>query len=140
MTKKADFKDFNFKLAVIEVLMYRKKLLKPEFDIYAFVKNHKARKIDIEKEGYDVIPECRQYFEELMIPEELLLQVESINQDSHDVYHQIIHFWDGEGDEFNITSTEDLLLVPNLKKIVLLYDHGKMVKEFEARGIKAEYL
>lgn len=140
MTTHTDFKDFNFKLAVIEVLMYRKKLLMPEFDIYTFVKQHKARKIDIEKEGYEVIPECRQYFEDLVIPQELLLQVESINQGSHDVYHQIVHFWDGEDDAFNISSTDDLALVPNLKRIVLLYDNGKMLKEFEAKGIQTEYL
>jgi hypothetical protein len=141
MTKKTDFKDFNFKLAVIEVLMYRDKLLSPAFDVAEFIQQTKGRKLNLQKEGYKVIPGVKKYFKDLVIPPDLLGRVESIHQGYHTAYHQIIPFWDGEGDEFNITSTEDLNLVPNLKEIVLLYDHEqKMVREFEAKGIKAQYL
>ena len=49
--------------------------------------------------------------------------------------------WDGEDDLFNITSTADCALLPNLKSVILLYDDDEiMVGEFEKLGIEAEYL
>lgn len=142
MTTQPKFKDFNFKLAVIQVLMYDKELLKPKFDLYDFVANHKERKIDTDKEGYEIIPEAKKHFEDLEIPSELLAQVETIYQDGgNEIHHQLIPFWDGEDDAFNITSTDDLKLLPNLKKIILLFDDAqKMVGEFKDKGIEAEYL
>jgi hypothetical protein len=69
MNKSPQFQDFNFKLAVIQVLMYDKAVLQPKFNLY------------------------------------------------------------------------DLKLLPNLKKITLFYDdEEKMVDEFAACGIEAEYL
>jgi hypothetical protein len=138
----SQFKDFNFKLAVIQVLMYDKAVLQPKFNLYDFVKHYEARKIDIEAEGYEVIPEVQQYFEALEIPSDLLNLVEEIYQDGgDDIYGNVLRFWDGEDDFFNITSIDDLKLLPNLKKITLFYDdEEKMVDEFAACGIEAEYL
>lgn len=142
MTTQPKFKDFNFKLAVIQVLMYDKELLKPKFDTFDFVANYKERKIDTDKEGYEIIPEVKKYFEDLEIPVDLLNQVTSIYQDGgNEIHHQLIPFWDGEDDAFNITSTDDLALLPNLKKMTLLFDdEQKMVGEFKAKGIEAQYL
>jgi hypothetical protein len=141
MTKPIKFKDFNFKLAVIEQLMYRKEVLQPKFDVRAYVQEHYPAKANFQKHGYKAIPGVKKMFKDLEIPAELLSQVEIIDQNYHTVYHQIIPFWDGEGDEFNITSTDDLHLVPNLKQIILLYDNEqKMVAEFAAKGIEAKYL
>ena len=61
----AEFQDINFKLCVIEELMYTKNLLTPKFDIYEFVENYKDRKIDIDEEGYDIIPEVLEYFKQI---------------------------------------------------------------------------
>jgi hypothetical protein len=142
MTTQPKFKDFNFKLAVIQVLMYEKELLKPKFDLYDFVANHKQRAIDMDKEGYKIIPEAKKYFEDLEMPSELLAQVETIYQDGgNEIYHQLIPFWDGEDDVFNITSTDDLELLPNLKNVIIFFDNTeKMVGEFKSKGIDAEYL
>lgn len=136
------FKDFNFKLAVIQILMYEKELLKPKFDLYEFVKNHKERLIDIEEEGYEIIPEIKKYFENLEISPDLLSQIEEIYQDGgNEIYLQVVRFWDGEDDLFNITATDDLKLLPNLKKITLFYDDDEiMVDTFIDKGIDAEYL
>ncbi|HEX6431378.1 MAG TPA: hypothetical protein VF008_26990, partial [Niastella sp.] len=41
--EKIEFADFNFKLAIIQELMYNKKLIKPEFDLYDFVDNYQER-------------------------------------------------------------------------------------------------
>lgn len=135
------FKDFNFKLAVIQQLMYSKKLLQPAFDVKTFVGPEKWRKIDEAKHPCKAVPGVKKFFRDLEIPQELLDQVEIIDQNYHNAYHQVTPYWDGEGDEFNITSTEDVKLLPNLKKVVLLYDREqKMVAEFQAKGIEARYL
>jgi hypothetical protein len=137
----AKFIDLNFKLAVIEQLMYRQDLLLPKFDVKAFVGPEKWLKIDREKHPSKAVPGVKKYFRDLDIPAELLAQVEILDQNYHTAYHQVTPFWDGEGDEFNITSTEDLKLVPNLKQVILLYDREqKMVAEFQAKGIEARYL
>ena len=138
MTK---FKDFNFKLAVIEQLMYSKSLLQPKFDVYAYMKEFYPRKVNIQMHGYKAIPGVKKIFRNLEIPEELLDQVEMLDQNYHKVYHHIIPFWSGEDDQFNITSTADLKLVPNLKQVILLYDQEqKMADAFKVKGIEASYL
>lgn len=140
MEKQAKFKDLNFKLAVIEQLMYCNELLVPKFDVHAYLKET-GKKFNIEKYAFSPVPGVKKIFRDLEIPAELLAKVEVIDQNYHKIYHQIIPYWDGEGDEFNITSTADLKLVPNLKKIVLLWDREqKMAKEFEDKGIEASYL
>lgn len=137
-----EFKDFNFKLAVIEELMYSADHLKPRFDLREFVECHKAREIDLEEEGYDFIPEVTAYFKALPIPTRLAKHVKKIYQDGgNDIYMQMINFWDGESDIFNIQSADDAAHFPKLKKITLFWDDGETMKQaFEARGIKAEYL
>ena len=122
--------------------MYEEEVLGPRFSVHDFVASYTGRRIDIEKEGYAIIPEVRQYFEELEIPDELLNQVEEINQDGGDlIYHQLYPFWDGEDDLFNITSTADLALLPNLRRITLFYDEQEeLAAEFIAKGIDADYL
>jgi hypothetical protein len=137
------FKDINFKLAVIQVLMYEMEVLEPKFDLTDFVKNHKTRQIDLATEGlYETIPEALAYFEALHIPNELLALVEEIYQDGgNEIHFELVRQWDGEDDLFNITSTDDLHFVPNLKKITLLYDDDeRMVDAFMEVGVSAEYL
>ena len=136
------FKDLNFKLAVIQELMYTQKILLPVFDIYDFAEEYKKRKIDIEKEGYDIIPEALKYFKDYQIPEEFAEKVEYISQDGGDeIYMQICPFWDGEDDIFNIKSADDASNFPNLKEIVLFFsDDSKILDDFIKKGIDAEWL
>ncbi len=142
MADGVQFKDFNFKLAVIERLMYEQGVLTPRFDVYEFVKAYTERQIDIEEEGYEIIPEVRAYFEQLEIPAELLPSIEAINQDGGDhIYGELCPFWDGEDDIFNIQSVEDAALLPNLKSVTLFYDDDpRILEEFRQRGIAAEWL
>ena len=87
MSDSVQFKDFNFKLAVIERLMYQRDLLTPRFDVYDFAAAYTARQIDIEEEGYDIIPEVQAYFEQLDIPAELLPLIEEIDMDGGDTIY-----------------------------------------------------
>ena len=44
------FDNFNFKLAIIQELMYDINVLQPEFDIYEFAKEYKGEEIDTESD------------------------------------------------------------------------------------------
>lgn len=111
--------DFNFRLAIIQELMYEQDLL-PQFDVWEFCDQYTAREIDIEEEGYDVIPEVKAWFEVLPISREMAEQVTKLYFDGgNEVYGQIVPFWDGEDDLYDITqlTPEDLAQFPNLKTI-----------------------
>lgn len=95
--EKIEFTDFNFKLAVIQQLMYKKKLIEPAFELYDFVDNYKEREIDIEEEGYAFIPEVLEYFKNLEIDKKYAEEIVEIYQDGgDDIYGNVLRFWDGE--------------------------------------------
>ena len=109
--KCAQFKSFNFKLAVVQELMYVQEVLKPKFDV-----------CDIDPEDYyfEVIPEVKKWFMDLPIPASLAALVTELYFDGgNEIYAQLIPFWDGEDDVFDIESLteEDISQVPNLKTI-----------------------
>lgn len=136
--------DFNFKLAVIQVLMYEKNLLHPKFDIYEFAKEYDKREIDIDDEGYAPIKEAVNWFKKLQIPARLASEITEIIMDGGDgIYHQIIPFWDGEDDYFDIKkiTSEDLSQFKNLKKMKIMSSKFKdLAKVLNENGIEAETL
>jgi len=133
------FSDFNFKLMIIEELMYNKELIKPKFDIFEFVKLYEKRAIDLDEEGYEPIPEAVEYFKQLTIDKKLAKEVTEVYQDGgNDIYMNIIPYWDGEDDTFNVRSFEDIKHFPNLKKMTLLCNDPKVFEELRAKGIDAE--
>ena len=121
------FRDFNFKLLVIEELMYRQEILLPKFDLDLFAKEYIKREIDREEDGYECIAEVKKYFKNVEIPMTLLEKVTQLYQDSGlgggAVFLEHMHpFWDpGMGDEVpKVTNKviDDLALLPNLTKII----------------------
>jgi hypothetical protein len=142
MSDTATFTDLNLKLAVIQVLMYDRATLTPRFDVYDFVQIYEGREIDIEEEGYEIIPEVRAYFENLPLPTAALAAIETLEQDGGDeIYLQLCPLWDGEDDRFNIRSAEDAALLPNLRAVTLFYDDDdRILRDFRARGIDAAWL
>lgn len=139
------FSDFNFKLAVMQVLMYEKNLLNPKFDIYEFVEEFDKRKIDIDEEGYEPIEEVIDWFKKLEIPVSLASYVEEIVMDGgNEIYTQIIPFWDGEDDYFDIKdiSENEIRQFPKLKRISLLASNDKnnIIDKFKEYGIKVDEL
>lgn len=137
--EKIEFADFNFKLAVVQVLMYEKELLLPKFDIYEFTKRYTARVIDLEEEGYDLIPEVTAYFEKLEIDKKFAEEITEIYQLGSDIYLNMINFWDGEDEVFNINTFTDVEQFPNLKSMTLFYDiELKELEYLKSRGITVE--
>lgn len=114
------FKSFNFKLAVVQELMYVQEVLRPKFDVYDFCENYTERDIDPEDYYFEVIPEVKKWFIDLSIPASLAALVTELYFDGgNEIYAQLIPFWDGEDDVFDIETLteEDICQLPNLKTI-----------------------
>ncbi len=146
MNTTLQFKDFGFKLAVINELMYNQDVLQPKIDAYKFIEKQRnltaSEAYDvIEEEGYDIIPEIKEYFENLEITESMVHEITELSSDGgDDIYLQIIPFWDGEDNVYDVTSAEDVKLLPNLKRATLLFEYPgeQLVKEFKELGVELE--
>ena len=136
------FDNFNFKLAIIQELMYDINVLQPEFDIYEFAKEYKGEVIDTESDT--VIEPALDYFKNLQIPKSLAKEVGSFYMDGgNEVYMNIIPQWDGEDGYFDLNdvSLAELRQFPNLTEATILTDDfDKIKKIFNAAGIKVELL
>lgn len=114
------FDNFNFKLAVIQELMYEQEVLKPYFDIYDYKAFKKAKwKLDTEKNVRGAVT----FFKELPIPVSLAKNIERIRMDGgNDIYMNIAPMWDGEDQRFDIDklSEQELRQFPNLKHMSVL--------------------
>ena len=137
-----EFDNFNFKLAIIQELMYDINVLQPEFDIYEFAKEYKGEEIDTESDT--VIEPALDYFKNLQIPKSLAKEVGSFYMDGgNEVYMNIIPLWDGEDGYFDLNdvSLAELRQFPNLTEATILTDDfDKIKKIFDAAGIKVELL
>lgn len=134
-----EFDHFNFKLAVIQELMYEQEILTPKFDVYGFCA---AEHPSIDPDGfyYEPIPEVRRYFEALAIPKSCAAEVRSLFFDGgNDIYAQLIPQWDGEDGQFDLESVSEreLAQFPNLKTIegTVFPFSDSVIALFEAKGI-----
>ena len=136
------FDTLNFKLAIIQVLMYDLHLLKPEFDIYDFADHYEGEKIDTDSDI--IIEPAMNFFKEMEIPKTFAPYVEMLYMDGgNDVYMNIIPQWDGEDDSFDLNeiTLEELQQFPNLKKAIIMSSNFDKVEEvFEAANIAVEPL
>ena len=116
------FEDFSFKLLVVDRLMYQDEVLTPGFD---WLVHLTARGVEdphdysyLDENFAQILPECREYFQNLVIPTELLHGVTSILADGgNEAFMHAAPTWDGEDDLFDVRSLADLDLVPNLREI-----------------------
>lgn len=143
-----EFRDFNFKLLVIDQLMYVEGTLGPRFDLAAHMREHRGVEdlFDYATENdlaHKVLDEARAHFEALEISTEQLATVEELVIDGgNEVYAQCTALWDGEDELFDVRSLDDLDLLPNLKRVdgaeeALLAVPDKL-EILRARGIAVE--
>ena len=135
------FKSLEFKLAVMNVLMYEKGLLEPKFDIWEFSETYARRRIDPEVEGYDgMIPEAASWFRRYPIPVRLAPEVTEIDMDGGDeVNCQLAPNWDGEDGlfEINAVGEAELRQFPNLKRAsVFTTNERAVVPVFRKCGVE----
>ena len=137
------FDTFNFKLAVIDELMYKQEVLKPYFDIYDYMAFKKAH-WNLETSAN--IRAAVNYFKELPIPISLADHITEINIDGSDeIYMNIAPEWDGRDDRFDFykLTEKELKQFRNLKKMLVLgnsNDIAGLKKICEPLGIEIEPL
>ena len=110
------FKNFNFKIAVMNELMYEKALLQPKFDVFEYCEE---RGIDPYAD-FGALPQAKKWFKDYPVPADLAEQVSELYLDGgNEIYLQIAPDWDGEDDLFDIKNIDAAELTPfiNLKKI-----------------------
>lgn len=136
------FDNLNFKLAIIQVLMYDLQVLKPYFDIYDFANQYSGKEIDTD--SVIIIKPALHFFEKLPIPKRLAMRVEEIYMDGgNDIYMNIIPQWDGEDGCFDLNevSLQELQQFPSLKKATIMSSNYDKVKEiFGIANIEVELL
>lgn len=137
------FDTFNFKLAVINELMYNQEVLKPYFDIYDYMAFKKAHwNLETDKNVRAAV----NYFKELPIPVSLADYVTEINMDgADDIYMNIAPEWDGRDErfDFNKLTEVELKQFKNLKKMIIFgndKDADKLRKVCDPLGIEVEPL
>ncbi len=135
------FDTFNFKLAVINELMYNQDVLKPYFDIYDYMAFMKAHwNLETDKNVRAAV----KYFKELPIPVSLADYVTEINMDGGDeIYMHIAPEWDGEDDrfDFNTVTEAEIKQFTKLKKMTIFgndNDAKKLRKICNPLGIEIE--
>ena len=136
------FDNINFKLTIIQVLMYDLLVLKPYFDIYDFAEEFSEEEIDTE--SMEIIQPALDYMINLPIPKKYAEQVQEIDMDGgNEIYMNLIPQWDGEDDSFDLNevSLKELQQFPNLKKATIMTSNFEQVKNiFKSQGIKVELL
>ena len=136
------FDNINFKLAIIQVLMYDLEVLKPIFNIFDFAEE--ASELNIDTESMEIIQPALDYMINLPIPKKYAEQVQEIYMDGgNEIYMNLIPQWDGEDDGFDLNevSLKELQQFPNLKQATIIssnFEHVKAV--FDEAGIDVELL
>ena len=136
------FDNLNFKLAIIQVLMYDLEVLKPVFNIFDFAEE--ASELNIDTESMEIIQPALDYMINLPIPKKYAEQVQEIDMDGgNEIYMNLIPQWDGEDDSFDLNevSLKELQQFPNLKKATIMTSNFEQVKDiFKSQGITVELL
>ena len=136
------FDNINFKLAIIQVLMYDLEVLKPIFNIFDFAEE--ASELNIDTESMEIIQPALDYMINLPIPKKYAEQVQEIYMDGgNEIYMNLIPQWDGEDDCFDLNevSLKELQQFPNLKQATIISSNFEHVKEiFDMQGVQVKVL
>ena len=136
------FENINFKLTIIQVLMYDLLVLKPYFDIYDFAEEFSEEEIDTE--SMEIIQPALDYMINLPIPKKYAEQVQEIYMDGgNEIYLNLIPQWDGEDDGFDLNevSLKELQQFPNLKQATIISSNFEHVKKtFDKQGVQVKVL
>ena len=136
------FDNINFKLTIIQVLMYDLEVLKPVFNIFDFAEE--SSELNIDTESMEIIQPALEYMMNLPIPKKYAEQVQEIYMDGgNEIYLNLIPQWDGEDDGFDLNevSLKELQQFPNLKQATIISNNFEHVKEtFDKQGVQVKLL
>ncbi|MFC0809003.1 DUF6892 domain-containing protein [Ensifer sp. P24N7] len=121
----APFDDPNLKLVVLSSLLDAKQIdLGTPEQLAAHVL---GRAVDLEDEGYEIIPEALDYLKRYPLTDELLAAVEEIEFDGGGTaYPYAWFFWGGEDDVFDVKDLSGIELCTNLKRFSAISMIGKV--------------
>ncbi|MFI9454227.1 DUF6892 domain-containing protein [Amycolatopsis sp. NPDC052450] len=138
MSQSIQFTDRNFKLAVVQELMYNQDLL-PKFTLREYAAE---QGFTYDGGSVEAVPEALAYFEALEVPVELAEKITEIEMDGgNEIYLEIAPNWDGEDALFDVDEFADLRHFPHLKSMTLLYTGNEEALEtLRARGIEADWV
>lgn len=138
MSQPIPFADTNFKLAVVQELMYRQELL-PRFDLREYAAE---QGFTYDAGSVEAVPEALAYFEALEVPAEFADRITEIEMDGgNEIYLEIAPNWDGEDSLFDVEEFADVRHFPNLKSMTLFYTGDeKHLETLRALGIEADWL
>ena len=136
------FDNINFKLTIIQVLMYDLEVLKPVFNIFDFAEE--VSELNIDTESMEIIQPALDYMINLPLPKKYAEQVQEIDMDGgNEIYMNLIPQWDGEDDSFDLNevSLKELQQFPNLKQATIISSNFEHVKEtFDKQGVQVKVL
>lgn len=136
------FDNINFKLTIIQVLMYDLEVLKPVFNIFDFAEE--SSELNIDTESMEIIQPALEYMMNLPIPKKYAEQVQEIYMDGgNEIYLNLIPQWDGEDDGFDLNevSLKELQQFPNLKQATIISSNFEHVKKtFDKQGVQVKVL
>ena len=136
------FDNINFKLTIIQVLMYDLEVLKPVFNIFDFAEE--SSELNIDTESMEIIQPTLEYMMNLPIPKKYAEQVQEIYMDGgNEIYLNLIPQWDGEDDSFDLNevSLKELQQFPNLKQATIISSNFEHVKKtFDKQGVQVKVL
>ncbi len=115
----APFSDVNLKLAVMSSLLDAKLL---DLGTPEQLATHVLRRpVDLEKDGYDLIPEALDYLARYPLTDDLLASVERMEFDGGaTIYPFAWYFWSGEEGAFDIKDLSGIRFCPNLKSLSVI--------------------
>ncbi|MFE4038719.1 MULTISPECIES: DUF6892 domain-containing protein [Priestia] len=136
MGKSGMFKDFNFKLVVVEALLDQDPLFLKEL---TDLKDKYMNNFEWYS-GARLIVEIKDYLEELSLEKSDLEKVESLCFDGgNEIYHILKPDWDGEDSLFDVLSVEGFQNLKNLKTVdYISMCHLGVLEPFKEAGIKIE--
>ncbi|MBB5850479.1 DUF6892 domain-containing protein [Amycolatopsis umgeniensis] len=138
MNQPIRFADRNFKLAVVQELMYNQELL-PRFSLREYAAE---QGFTFDGGSVEAVPEALAYFDAFEVPAELADKVTEIEMDGgNEIYLEIAPNWDGEDGLFDVDEFADVEHFPNLKSMTLLYTgDDEALETLRTRGIEADWL
>ncbi|WP_244511704.1 MULTISPECIES: hypothetical protein [unclassified Rhizobium] len=126
----APFSDPNLKLAVLLSLLDAKLL---DLGTPEQLATHVlGRPVDLERDGYELIPEALDYLVRYPLTDQLLASVEDIELDGGAaIYSFAWYFWGGEENAFDVTDLSGIRFCPNLKS----FSVNSMIDKVDLRAL-----
>lgn len=141
------FDNLNFKLAVLQHLIFEKKVFSPNYDFGDFEEMYYQEDLSMEEcdeavEQY--VQHALQYFTYLNVPADLAKHVTELQIDAgDDIYYEINPEWCGEDGMFDVDKISDreISQFPKLKRISFWYMSNnveELKKQLKAHKVKVE--